>query len=137
LDATKAPLEQIKTLMRDFLDRKISAGEFEMVFFPTTRVLWNISEQIMDADPIFAPIWKAFTGRSMSSEEFESHQKSFIARWAGISHIPLSEKDKALSHLWVEVDAYRADPQDREPGLHIGEEELRQVVQETLMILNE
>ena len=135
MDATKEPLNEVRTLLRDFLDEKISAGEFETAFFPAVRILWDISQELVNADPDFAGVYRTVIEGSITPEEFAVQCKDFMAGLAGIEYIPFSEKDEALGHLWVEVDAYREDPSEREQGFHIGEDELRQVVRETLAIL--
>jgi hypothetical protein len=129
------PLGRMKLLLRTFLDGHFEPDEFVDLFFTQARVLRELSWHLVKANPSFEQILKAFTERKISSVQFENERAKFVTSFGDAEFIPFSKKEEALDHLWVEVDAYRSDPAERELGLHIGEDELRQVVEETLAIL--
>jgi hypothetical protein len=124
----------MKLLLRTFLDGHFEPDEFVDLFFTQASVLRDLVWSIIKTHPTFGPISQAFKERKIGVQEFEAQQSNFLASLDETQRT-LIDADRPLSHLWVDADAYRSDPDEREPGLHIGDDELRQVVEETLAIL--
>lgn len=122
-------MEQVKQLLRDYLDGKLTSEEFAIQYLKLARKLRDETRESLNQLPgLRQKLDQLFADRFnqvISESEYENRWHDLTGPLSGVTVKPFSEEDEILSHLFVEADAYRDNPADRQAGLHIGEDELR------------
>ncbi|MCA9887812.1 MAG: hypothetical protein KC546_05545 [Anaerolineae bacterium] len=133
-------MQEIKHLLHDYIVGGLSSEEFVIRYLALARSLRD--ETLMALDN-FPDIKEKLHRLSLENYKGTISELDYGEKWVyltdqlGAVRIkPYSDEEKILSHLFVEADAYRENPEDREPGLHIGDTELRAEVQKALELLS-
>jgi hypothetical protein len=134
-------MEHIITLLGDYVEGKVSSATFVDQYMKAWKELRDeVSERIESIPGLpeqIAELSKRRLDKRISGEDFKRQHQKLVAQIGETRLKPFSEVDAILSHLFVESDAYREDPEDREPGFNIGEDELVAEAKTALVKLTE
>lgn len=133
-------MQEIKQLLREYIIGSNSSEEFVIRYLALARNLRDETLMALDKSPeIKEQLDQLLVKRSkgtISELEYEEKWIYLTNQLEKVRVKPNSKEEKILSHLFVEADAYRENSEDREPGLHIGDTELKAEVQKALAILS-
>lgn len=129
---------EIKQLLENYLAGKIDSENFVIQYLALARQLRDETHEALNKypelrDQLSQLFVKRFEGL-ISQQEYGQKWHQLTSK-LDIRVKPASAEEGILSHLFVEADAYREDPEDREEGLHIGNIELREQVIKALQML--
>jgi hypothetical protein len=133
-------VQEVIQLLREYLAGNLSSEEFVIQYLALARILRDETLAALDKSPkvnqqLERVSMKHHKGK-ISALEYAEKWKYLTSQLEEVRVKPLSKEDEVLSHLFVEADAYREDPEEREEGLHIGDAELRAEVQKALEMLD-
>ena len=132
-------MDEMRQLLRDYLDGKLASTDFVMRFFkiaqPMRDEVWRLVDKAGISEAL-TELTKQRIPDQISVEAFTEQWYELMSKVEGPSELlPHSKEQEVLSHLFVEADAYEEDPAERVEGLNIGEDELRAEVQKALDVL--
>ncbi len=133
-------MEEMRQLLQDYLDGKLPSEQFVLQYIRLAGKFRDEQYEFIAKSPALGEQLRALFRQKIrgeiSEENYQAKWHPLIDLLGPVTLKPYSKADEALSHLFVEADAYRENPEHREPGLNIGDEELRAVVEETLKSLD-
>ncbi|MAU10070.1 MAG: hypothetical protein CL607_09635 [Anaerolineaceae bacterium] len=133
-------MQEIKQLLHDYIVGVVSSEEFVIQYLALARTVRDKTWMVLDKSPeVKEQLYQLSVDRfeeKISELEYQQKWEYLTNQLEKVSVKPYSKEEKILSHLFVEADAYKENPEDREAGLHIGETELRTEAQKALDVLN-
>jgi hypothetical protein len=132
-------MQEIKQLLENYLAGKVDSENFVIQYLSLARLLRDETQAALDkfpglSDQLSGLFVKRFEGL-ISQQEYDEKWHQLTSQLGEIRVKPGSKEDEILSHLFVEADAYREDPESRDEGLHIGNIELKEEVVKALQML--
>lgn len=133
-------MQEIKQLLNKYLQGGISSEDFVIKYLALARILRDETLAALSKSPEIDEqldwlLEKRFK-EAISKSEYEEKWTYLTNQLVPVRVKPYSNEEKILSHLFVEADAYRENPEERESKLHIGDTELKAEVQKALEMLN-
>lgn len=133
-------MQEIKQLLNKYLQDGISSEDFVIKYLALARILRDETLAALSKSPEIDEqlnwlLEKRFK-EAISKSEYEEKWTYLTNQLEPVRVKPYSNEEKILSHLFVEADAYRENPEERESKLHIGDTELKAEVQKALEMLN-
>jgi hypothetical protein len=134
-------MEKVKQLLQAYLNEELTSEEFVTQFLNLWRKMRDEVYVALEIRPNLKHKYNKLSERyhagKISQADYLLKLQELIPSIANCEMKPNSKEDEILSHLMVEADAYRENPEDRQAGLHIGDAELKDEALKALQLLTE
>lgn len=133
-------MQEVKQLLREYIVGDVSSEEFVIRYLALVRNLRDETLSALNRSPELKEqldrLYTEYLKGEISEVAYKEKWRYLTNQLGELRLKPYSHEEKIISHLFVEADAYRENPEFREEGLHIGDTELQAEVQKTLDMLS-